>query len=38
MFFDPLYLVFLLPALALSLYAQHKVKSTYSKFSQVRNM
>jgi Zn-dependent membrane protease YugP len=35
MFFDPLYLIMILPALLLSVYAQIKVKSTYSKFSQV---
>lgn len=35
MFFDPMYFVFALPALALALYAQFKVRSTYSKYSQV---
>lgn len=35
MFFDPLYLIMVMPALLLSIYAQIKVKSTYSKFSKV---
>jgi uncharacterized protein len=35
MFFDPLYLLFALPGLALSLWAQFKVKSTFKKFSEV---
>lgn len=35
MFFDPLYLLFALPGLALSLWAQFKVKSTFSRFAQV---
>lgn len=37
MFFDPLYFVFMLPGLALMLWAQSKVKGTYRKFSQVAN-
>jgi Zn-dependent membrane protease YugP len=36
-FFDPLYLLFALPALLLAMYAQWKVSSAYSKYSQVRN-
>ena len=36
-FFDPLYLLFAAPALLLALYAQAKVSSAYSKYSQVRN-
>jgi Zn-dependent membrane protease YugP len=36
-FFDPLYFVFLAPALILSLFAQWRVKSTYQKYSQVPN-
>jgi uncharacterized protein len=36
MFFDPLYLVFMLPGLALSLWASFKVKSTFREYSQVR--
>lgn len=35
MFFDPMYFVFALPALALAMYATFKVRSTYSKYSQV---
>lgn len=34
-FFSPLYLLFLLPALILTIYAQSKVKRTYNKFAQV---
>jgi uncharacterized protein len=34
-FFDPLYLLFSLPALALGLWAQFRVTSTFKKFSQV---
>src|SRR5215212_1769429 len=37
MFFDPMYFVFLLPALVLSMWAQWRVKSTYQKYSQVPN-
>jgi Zn-dependent membrane protease YugP len=37
MFLDPMYFVFALPALALALYAQFKVRSTYSKYAQVAN-
>src|SRR5680860_358422 len=36
-FFDPLYLVFMLPGLAFMLWAQSKVKGNYSKYSQIRN-
>src|SRR5688572_29762298 len=35
MFFDPMYLLFALPGVALSLWAQLKVKSTFQKYSQV---
>ena len=35
MFFDPVYLLFALPGLALSLWAQLKVKTTFHKYSQV---
>ncbi|MBM3991652.1 MAG: zinc metallopeptidase [Planctomycetes bacterium] len=35
MLFDPLYLLLTLPALAFSLWAQWKVKSTFSKFQRV---
>jgi Zn-dependent membrane protease YugP len=36
-FFNPMYFVFALPALALALYAQWRVKSTYNKYAQVAN-
>ncbi len=35
MFFDPIYLLFLLPGLALSFWANHRVKSTFARYSQV---
>jgi Zn-dependent membrane protease YugP len=35
MYFDPLYLLFFLPGLALSLWAQLKVKSTFRRYSDV---
>ena len=35
MFFDPLYLLFMGPALLLSVIAQIKVKSTFAKYSQI---
>jgi Zn-dependent membrane protease YugP len=35
MFFDPLYLLFALPGLALSLWAQFQVKTTFRKYSEV---
>jgi len=35
MYFE--YLIYMIPGLLLSLYAQSKVKSAYSKWSQVRN-
>ena len=37
-FFDPMYLLFLAPGLALSLWASFRVKSTFNKYSQVRTM
>ncbi len=37
MYFDPLYFVFVLPALLLAFYAQFKVKSAYGKYTQVAN-
>jgi Zn-dependent membrane protease YugP len=37
-FFDPLYLVFMLPGLALALWAQAKTRGAYAKYSEVRNM
>jgi Zn-dependent membrane protease YugP len=36
MFLDPLYIVMIIPALALSLYAQVRVKSSFSRYSKVR--
>ena len=36
-YFDPVYLLFTLPALALALYAQWKVKSTYAKYARERS-
>ena len=36
-FFDPLYFVFMLPGLFLMLWAQSKVRSSFGKYSQVRN-
>jgi uncharacterized protein len=35
--FDPMYYLFALPALLLGFYAQHKVRSTYNKYQNVRN-
>ncbi len=35
MFFDPRYFLFMLPAFALALYAQMRVKNTYAQMSQV---
>lgn len=37
-YFDPMYFVFALPPLLLALWAQAKVKSAYSKYSEIRNM
>ncbi len=37
MFFNPLYIIISLPALLLGMWAQFKVKSTYSRFSQIRS-
>lgn len=37
MFLSPMYFVFALPALLLGLWAQFKVKSAFSKYSQVRS-
>ncbi|HLT20097.1 MAG TPA: zinc metallopeptidase [Thermomicrobiales bacterium] len=37
MIFDPLYIIMMLPTIILMLWAQHKVKSTFSKYSQVPN-
>ncbi len=38
MYFDPLYLLFALPALLLGLYAQARVKSNFNKYSRVPTM
>jgi uncharacterized protein len=35
LFFDPMYLVFALPGLALALFASFKTKSTFKKYSQI---
>ncbi len=37
MFIDSSYLMFVLPAMILALWAQHKVNSTYTKYSKVLN-
>lgn len=37
MFFDPMYFVFLMPALLLAFYAQMKVRSAYNKWLKVAN-
>jgi Zn-dependent membrane protease YugP len=38
MIFDPTYLLFIAPGLALSLWASFRVKSTFNKYSKVRSM
>jgi uncharacterized protein len=38
MFFDPLYLALTLPALALSVWASFRVKSTFARYGQVRSV
>ena len=38
MYMDIYYLILVVPAMILALFAQVKVKSTYKKFSQVRNV
>lgn len=38
MIFDPMYFVFILPGLALSIWASARVKSTFNKYSQVRSL
>ena len=37
-FFDPLYFLFMMPALIFMIYAQMKVSSTYNKYSKIANM
>jgi len=36
-YFDPMYLVFMIPGLILMLWAQNKVRSSYSRYMKVRN-
>jgi Zn-dependent membrane protease YugP len=36
-YFDPMYFLFALPALALAMFAQWRVSSAYSKYTKVRN-
>jgi uncharacterized protein len=36
-YFDPRYLLFALPAMALVLFAQWRVRSAYARYAQVRN-
>ena len=38
MYFDPVYLLFILPALALSLWASWRTKSAFNKYSRVRTL
>src|SRR5215470_19210642 len=38
LFFNTSYLLFIIPALLLALFAQWRVSSTYRKYAQVRNM
>ena len=38
MFFDPMYFVFMLPGLALAMWAQAKTRGAYQKWSEYRNM
>ncbi len=35
MFFDPLYMMLMIPGMLLAMWAQYRVKSTFSKYSQV---
>jgi hypothetical protein len=37
MFFDPMYLLFILPGLALSMWASFRTKSAFNKYSKVRS-
>lgn len=37
MFFDPMYLVFMVPGILLTFWAQSKVKGTYRRYSQIRS-
>ena len=38
MFFDPMYFLFILPGLALSIWASYRTKSAFKKYSRVRPM
>ncbi len=38
LYFDPMFFVLTMPALLFGLWAQYKVRSTFKKYSQVRNM
>src|ERR671919_1279525 len=38
MIFDPMYFLFILPGLALSIWASARVKSTFNKYSNVRSL
>jgi Zn-dependent membrane protease YugP len=38
MYFDPLYFVFAIPGMLMAMWAQWRVKSTFAKYAQVRNM
>ena len=37
MFFDPMYFVFMLPGIVLTMWAQRKVKGTYRRYSEIRS-
>ncbi|MEL6383608.1 MAG: zinc metallopeptidase [Cyanobacteria bacterium J06626_18] len=37
MFFDPIYLVFMIPGIVVMMWAQNKVKGTYRRYAQVRS-
>jgi len=38
MYFDPLYFVFAIPGMLMAMWAQWRVKSTFAKYAQMRNM
>jgi len=38
MFFNPLYFVFALPAMLFAMWAQYRVRSSFARYSKVRNM
>jgi Zn-dependent membrane protease YugP len=37
MYFDPLYFVFLIPGMLLTMWAQSRVKGTYHRYAQVKS-